>query len=61
VLFGIPPSNMAQFRAQYGVPQEWVPIGAIAIGHPDPANDPVPPPRASQRKPLDELVHRGCW
>jgi hypothetical protein len=38
-----------------------MPIGAIAIGHPDPGNDPIPPARASERKPLTELVHRGHW
>ena len=42
-------------------PEEWTPIGAIAVGHSDPANDPVPPARASDRKTLDELVHRGRW
>ena len=61
VFFGLPPENMADFRAQYGVPDQWMPIGAIAIGYPDPATDPVPPARASDRKSLDELVHRGHW
>ncbi len=61
VFFGLPPENMADFRAQYGVPEQWMPIGVIAIGYPDPAADPVPPARASDRKSLDELVHRGHW
>jgi nitroreductase len=61
VFFGLPPENMADFRTQYGVPDPWMPIGAIAIGYPDPAADPVPPARASDRKSLDELVHRGHW
>ncbi len=61
VFFGIPPKNMADFRMQFGVPGQWTPIGAIAIGRPDPASDPVPPARASDRKSLDELVHRGHW
>lgn len=61
VFFGIAAEIMASFRAQYGVPAEWTPIGAIAIGHPDPDSDPVPPVRASDRKTLDELVHRGLW
>jgi nitroreductase len=52
---------MGEFRAEFGVPEEWTPIGAIAVGHSDPANDPVPPARASDRKTLDELVHRGRW
>jgi nitroreductase len=61
VFFGIPPSIMPAFRARYGVPEEWTPIGAIAIGYPDPEADPVPPTRASERKTLDELVHQGRW
>ena len=61
VFFGLPPENMADFRTQYGVPEQWMPIGAIAIGYPDPAADPVPPARASDRKSLDELAHRGHW
>jgi nitroreductase len=61
VFFGIPPGSMADFHTQFGVPDQWTPIGAIAIGHPDPAADPVAPARASERKSLAELVHRGHW
>jgi nitroreductase len=59
VFFGIQPGIMAAFRTRFGVPEEWTPIGAIAIGHPNPGADPVPPPPASMRKSLDELVHQG--
>ena len=59
VFFGSAPESMARFRAQYGVPAEWTPIGAIAIGHPDPDSDLIPPARASNRKSLDELTHHG--
>jgi len=38
-----------------------MPIGAIAIGYPDPAADPVRPARSRDRKPLAELTHRGHW
>jgi nitroreductase len=61
VFFGIPPGIMADFRGRFGVPAEWTPIGAIAIGHPDPGADPVPPAQASERKSLAELVHQGRW
>jgi nitroreductase len=61
VFFSLGPASITEFRARFGVPAEWTPIGAIAIGHPDPASDPVPPARASDRKTLDELVHRGRW
>jgi len=59
VFFG--PPDIADFRRVFGVPDKWTPIGAIAIGHPDPAADPIAPARASDRKPLTELVHRGRW
>ena len=61
VFFGIPPETMARFRERYGVPEKWTPIGAIAIGYGDPEADPVRPASASERKSLDELVHRGRW
>jgi nitroreductase len=59
VFFG--PPDIEDFRAEFGVPPEWTPIGAIAVGHPDPAADPVKPARPSDRKSLAELVHRGRW
>ena len=59
LFFGIAPQIMAGFREAYGVPEEWTPIGAIAIGHPDP--DAAPIARVTARKSLDELVHRGHW
>jgi nitroreductase len=61
VFFSIQPAIMPAFRARFAVPREWTPVGAIAVGHPDPGADPVPPARASDRKGLGELVHRGRW
>jgi nitroreductase len=62
VFFGIGGSaEIEAFRTRFDVPPEWTPIGAIAVGHPDPRTDPVPPSRSSERKPLRELVHRGHW
>jgi nitroreductase len=34
VFFGIPPAHMDAFRAAYGVPAGWTPIGALAVGYP---------------------------
>lgn len=61
VFFGIQPGIMDAFRTRFGVPAEWTPIGAIAIGYPDPASDPVGTPSPSLRKSLDDLVHEGRW
>ena len=49
------------FRARYGVPESYVPIGAVAIGHPDPAAAAAARGKVIKRRPLDELVHRGGW
>jgi nitroreductase len=61
VFFGIPPENMAAFRSAFCVPAEWTPIGAVAVGHPDPGADKGGSSRVRRRKTLEELVHRGRW
>ena len=61
VFFGIPPGNMADFRTQFGVPDQWTPSGPSPSAIPIPRSDPFPPAQASDRKSLDELVHRGHW
>ena len=56
--FGIVPEQVDPFRAAYGVPPEYEPIGAIAIGY-----DAETAKRnlTSRRRPLDDLVHYGSW
>jgi len=61
LFFGIPPDLIAEFRELYGVPEQYLPIGALAIGHPDPAADQGGSARVIKRRALDELVHRGRW
>jgi nitroreductase len=58
-LFGIPPEQLAAFRAEFGVPDEHTPVGAVAIGHRVP-DRPSPSLRRGRRG-LDEVVHRGRW
>jgi nitroreductase len=59
--FGIPGEQVPGFRAAFGVPEAYVPIGAVTVGHrtEDPG-DPGSPARRD-RRPLDEVVHRGRW
>lgn len=59
LLFGIPPSDIPTFRAEFGVPEEHTPIGCVAIGH----EDPQAPHRdlRSRRRSVDAVVHRGRW
>jgi nitroreductase len=61
LFFGIVPELFGRFRAHYGVPERYVPIGAVAVGHPDPAADLGGSSRVIKRRSLNDLVHRGHW
>lgn len=58
--------HVEKARAAFGIPEDWEPVAAIAIGYPgDPESLPQPlrdrelAPRA--RKPLKEFVMSGTW
>ncbi len=57
--FGIPPVSTATYRAAFGVPEEYAPIGAITVGYPKP--DRRSPSLRRGRRGVDEVVHRGHW
>jgi nitroreductase len=57
--FGIPPAALATYRRAFGVPEEYVPIGAITVGYPAP--DRRSPSLRRGRRGVDEVVHRGRW
>ncbi len=61
LFFGISPELIGRFRELFGVPGQYMPIGAVAIGHPDPGADPGGSSRVISRRSLDDLVHRGRW
>jgi len=61
LFFGIVPELIGQFRDQFGVPGEYVPIGAVAVGHPDPVADQGGSSRVIKRRDLSDLVHRARW
>lgn len=61
LFFGIVPAQIPRFRRLFGVPDAYQPIGAVAIGHPDPAADRGGSSRVIGRRRLDDLVHRGHW
>ncbi len=61
LFFGIPPHLIGAFRDAYGVPQQYMPIGAVAIGHPDPSADQGGSGKVIKRRSLDDLVHHGNW
>jgi nitroreductase len=56
--FGIVPEKVQPFKDAFGVPEEFEPIGALAIGY-----DAETEKRdlRARRRPLEELVHHGTW
>jgi nitroreductase len=61
LFFGIQPDNIGRFRAAFGVPEQYKPIGAVAIGHPDPASHSGGSSRVIKRRALADVVHHGHW
>jgi nitroreductase len=57
--FGIPPERMPGYRAAFGVPTGFTPIGAITVGYPAP--DRRSPSLKRGRRGPDQVVHRGRW
>ena len=58
---GVPPDKDAAVREAFGIPDDHDPVGVITIGHRQGGERPSGSPRTRQRRPLDELVHRGRW
>lgn len=59
--FGIPPERLAAFRAEFGVPEGYTPIGAITVGHRVQDTGAQGSPSRRARRTPDEVVHRGTW
>jgi nitroreductase len=60
LFFGLPPDVTTRFRQAFGVPEGYVPIGAVAVGHR--TDDPGRGSADTRRRiPVEELVHRGRW
>jgi nitroreductase len=57
--FGVPPEHMDAFRAAFGVPGEFTPIGCVSVGYPAP--DRRSPSLRRGHRPVEEVVHRGRW
>src|SRR5579875_1592873 len=47
------------FKRTFGIPEDYVPIGAIAIGYP--AEDRPSPSLRRGRRPKEDVMHRGHW
>jgi nitroreductase len=57
--FGIPPERIPSYRAEFGVPTEFTPIGAVSVGYRVPDHRSASLKRG--RRPVSEVVHRGQW
>ena len=58
-VFGAPPVDLPGFRARFGVPDDYLPIGMILVGH-RPPHPGAGAPRARRKAP-DSQVFLGRW
>ena len=56
---GLPVPRIPQIKAEFGVPDEFAPIGAVPVGYRTP--DPRSPSLRRGRRSTAEVVHRGQW
>ena len=59
--FGIPREQVDGFREAFGVPERFMPIGAITVGHRTDDTGAAGSPSRRPRRPAEEVVHRGRW
>jgi nitroreductase len=57
--FGVPPERISAYRAAFGVPDEFMPIGALSVGYRAP--DVRSPSLRRARRSVDEVAHFGRW
>jgi nitroreductase len=58
---GILPQHLPAFKAEFGVPAELEPIGAVTVGHRPPDLARQGSSFARRRRPPEEIIHRGQW
>jgi nitroreductase len=59
--FGIMPEALDGFRAEFGVPAEYAPIGGITVGYRAADLPPQPSRIEERRRNVEDVVHRGHW
>ena len=57
--FGVPPEEIPGFRAAFGVPDDYTPIGTVSVGYRAP--DRRSPSLRRGHRPVEDVVHRGSW
>ncbi len=58
--FGVPTERVDGFRAAFGVPGAYRPVGCVSVGYPG-DDDRRSPSLRRGRRGVDEVVHRGRW
>lgn len=59
--FGVPREQLGAFRLEFGVPEEYAPVGALTLGYPAHQESATGSPTRRARKELNDVVHRGEW
>ena len=57
--FGIPPEQLAPFRSEFGVPDDYAPLGGITVGHRSSDTPSQPVAVDQRRRGVESVVHRG--
>jgi nitroreductase len=55
------PAHTAAFRAEFGIPDDYDPIGGITVGYRAPDVPPQTPKTAERRRAAADVIHRGQW
>ncbi|GAA1776024.1 hypothetical protein GCM10009795_022590 [Nocardioides hankookensis] len=62
---GVPPDKDTAVRAEFGIPDDFDPVGVVTIGHQAVDNGggdgAAGSPTRRKRKPAADVVHRGRW
>lgn len=60
-LVGVDRELIPGMRAAFGVPDGYIPVGAVVVGHRAPDTPPQPAAWEARRRSVDQVVHRGRW
>jgi nitroreductase len=58
---GIQPEHIPAFRAEFGVPEEYNPIGAVTVGYRAEGSGPPASGITRRRREPGDVIHRGYW
>jgi nitroreductase len=59
--FGIEPEQLQPVRTEFGVPDEYAPIGALTVGYRAPEQPVEGSASTRRRRGVADVVHRGQW